>query len=149
MTTESLVCPRLAVVASVRSASEAESSALIRAGLIKVSSDRWLSITEKGRALLARYGYRFNSTHGWIASSEEAQRPFHFKRTHKPTGSVYMADFNASHHPMWGGEEWRYTSVNTLERIASSLVVRWNSARPENDLWSYELALGQAPATSS
>jgi hypothetical protein len=147
MQSEALVCPRLAVIANARSASAAETTALLKAGLVNVAADSWLSITEKGRALLKRYGYSHSSSHGWLAGAE-AQRPFHYIRTHKPTGSLYMADFNGTHHPMWGGEEWRYTSVNTLERIAAALIDRWNCG-PENELWSYHLSYGPAPSAQA
>lgn len=148
MQTEAQVCPRLAIVANARSAPDDESAALLKAGLIKVAPDSWLSLTEKGRELLHRYGYK-HSTRGWRPSGPSAQRPFHFIRTHKPSGSLYVADFNRTHSPYWGGDEWRFTPINTLEHIAAGLIDRWNSRHPENELWSYQLGLGPAPQANT
>ncbi|WP_425953183.1 hypothetical protein [Ralstonia pseudosolanacearum] len=76
------------------------------------------------------------------------KRPYHFIRTHIPTGSQYAGNFNGTHHMYWGGDEWKHTSLANLSRTAFDLIKRWNSARPENTLWHYEVADGPAPAPS-
>lgn len=75
-------------------------------------------------------------------------RPFHFTRTHIPTGKTSVGDFNGTHAPCWSDDNWRYTPIASLARSAVSLVERWNGQRPENTLWRYALANSPAPAAS-
>lgn len=75
-------------------------------------------------------------------------RPFHFMRTHIPTGNMTVDDFNGTHAPCWSENNWQFTPPASLARSAASLVEGWNSQHPENTLWRYALGTGPAPATS-
>ncbi|ABM96879.1 hypothetical protein [Methylibium petroleiphilum] len=83
-----------------------------------------------------------------VSRSATLARPFHFTRTHIPTGKTTVGDFNGTHEPCWSDDNWRYTPIASLARSAVSLVERWNGQRPENTLWRYALANGPAPAAS-
>lgn len=73
----------------------------------------------------------------------EARRPFHYARTHLPSGRVHTQDFTASQAWQWGGDDWQHVKRSVLQDVSHGLISGWN--RVYRDLYRYELREGPAP----
>lgn len=61
--------------------------------------------------------------------------PYHFLRTHLPSGTTRPGEFNSSHGAGFAPREWQSTQPSVMVYKINLLITDWNRQQP--DTWKY------------